>query len=125
MTIGSAPDQLTQAQLESTLRAAANALRGPVDPGDFKAYPPVVVAHSDSEIAPDRFKIPAHEGHIATLRIPVPELTLFHPASIATPVASEGADGARWRLETPPGGHWFAYAASCHDDPDELPAVQE
>lgn len=29
---------LTQQQLESTLLAAANALRGPVDPGDFKAY---------------------------------------------------------------------------------------
>jgi type I restriction enzyme M protein len=29
---------LTQRQLESTLWAAANALRGPVDPGDFKAY---------------------------------------------------------------------------------------
>lgn len=29
---------LTQQQLESTLWAAANALRGPVDPGDFKAY---------------------------------------------------------------------------------------
>lgn len=32
------PGQLTQQQLESTLWAAANALRGPVDPGDFKAY---------------------------------------------------------------------------------------
>lgn len=30
--------QLTQAQLESALWAAANALRGPVDPGDYKAY---------------------------------------------------------------------------------------
>lgn len=30
--------QLTQQQLESTLWTAANALRGPVDPGDFKAY---------------------------------------------------------------------------------------
>lgn len=29
---------MTQQQLESTLWAAANALRGPVDPGDFKAY---------------------------------------------------------------------------------------
>ena len=29
---------MTQKQLESTLWAAANALRGPVDPGDFKAY---------------------------------------------------------------------------------------
>lgn len=29
---------MTQRQLESTLWAAANALRGPVDPGDFKAY---------------------------------------------------------------------------------------
>lgn len=29
---------LTQGQLESALWAAANALRGPVDPGDFKAY---------------------------------------------------------------------------------------
>ncbi|TFD28670.1 type I restriction-modification system subunit M [Cryobacterium lyxosi] len=29
---------LTQSQLESTLWAAANALRGPVDPGDFKSY---------------------------------------------------------------------------------------
>lgn len=29
---------LTQRQLESTLLTAANALRGPVDPGDFKAY---------------------------------------------------------------------------------------
>jgi type I restriction enzyme M protein len=32
------PGHLTQRQLESTLLAAANALRGPVDPGDFKAY---------------------------------------------------------------------------------------
>lgn len=32
------PDQLTQQKLESTLWDAANALRGPVDPGDFKAY---------------------------------------------------------------------------------------
>ena len=32
------PGHLTQRQLESTLWAAANALRGPVDPGDFKAY---------------------------------------------------------------------------------------
>lgn len=32
------PQHLTQQQLESTLWAAANALRGPVDPGDFKAY---------------------------------------------------------------------------------------
>ncbi|WP_159619423.1 type I restriction-modification system subunit M [Arthrobacter zhaoguopingii] len=32
------PNHLTQQQLESTLWAAANALRGPVDPGDFKAY---------------------------------------------------------------------------------------
>lgn len=29
---------LSQQQLESTLWSAANALRGPVDPGDFKAY---------------------------------------------------------------------------------------
>ncbi|WP_026535772.1 type I restriction-modification system subunit M [Arthrobacter sp. H14] len=29
---------MTQAKLESTLWAAANSLRGPVDPGDFKAY---------------------------------------------------------------------------------------
>ena len=29
---------MTQRQLESTLWAAANALRGPVDPGDFKQY---------------------------------------------------------------------------------------
>ncbi|QGF23780.1 type I restriction-modification system subunit M [Raineyella fluvialis] len=32
------PARLTQRELESTLWAAANALRGPVDPGDFKAY---------------------------------------------------------------------------------------
>jgi type I restriction enzyme M protein len=32
------PGHLTQQQLESTLWSAANALRGPVDPGDFKAY---------------------------------------------------------------------------------------
>lgn len=32
------PGHLTQRQLESTLWAAANALRGPVDPGDYKAY---------------------------------------------------------------------------------------
>ncbi|EMY36112.1 type I restriction-modification system, M subunit [Arthrobacter crystallopoietes BAB-32] len=32
------PNHLSQQQLESTLWAAANALRGPVDPGDFKAY---------------------------------------------------------------------------------------
>lgn len=31
-------DVMTQQQLESTLWSAANALRGPVDPGDFKAY---------------------------------------------------------------------------------------
>lgn len=30
--------QLTQRQLESALWSAANALRGPVDPGDYKAY---------------------------------------------------------------------------------------
>lgn len=29
---------MTQARLESALWAAANALRGPVDPRDFKAY---------------------------------------------------------------------------------------
>lgn len=29
---------LTQRELEQALWAAANALRGPVDPGDFKAY---------------------------------------------------------------------------------------
>ncbi|WP_289018204.1 class I SAM-dependent DNA methyltransferase [uncultured Ornithinimicrobium sp.] len=39
MTLSSTDDQtMTQRQLESTLWAAANALRGPVDPGDFKAY---------------------------------------------------------------------------------------
>lgn len=32
------PGHLTQQRLESTLWAAANSLRGPVDPGDFKAY---------------------------------------------------------------------------------------
>ncbi len=32
------PAHLTQQQLESTLWTAANALRGPVDPSDFKAY---------------------------------------------------------------------------------------
>jgi type I restriction enzyme M protein len=32
------PDHLTKEKLESTLLGAANALRGPVDPGDFKAY---------------------------------------------------------------------------------------
>lgn len=32
------PGHLTQRHLESTLWSAANALRGPVDPGDFKAY---------------------------------------------------------------------------------------
>lgn len=32
------PDHLTQRELESALWSAANALRGPVDPGDFKAY---------------------------------------------------------------------------------------
>ncbi|PYY33784.1 DNA methylase [Curtobacterium sp. MCJR17_055] len=32
------PDHLTQRELEQALWAAANALRGPVDPGDFKAY---------------------------------------------------------------------------------------
>jgi type I restriction enzyme M protein len=32
------PSQLTQRQLESALWAAANALRGPVDPGDFKSF---------------------------------------------------------------------------------------
>lgn len=30
--------KMSQARLQSTLWAAANALRGPVDPGDFKAY---------------------------------------------------------------------------------------
>ncbi len=29
---------ITQAELESRLWAAANSLRGPVDPSDFKAY---------------------------------------------------------------------------------------
>lgn len=39
MTLSSTePQHVTQRQLESTLWAAANALRGPVDPGDFKAY---------------------------------------------------------------------------------------
>ena len=39
MTVDSPDGALvTQRQLESTLWAAANALRGPVDPGDFKAY---------------------------------------------------------------------------------------
>lgn len=39
MTVGpGSGNQLSQQQLESTLWAAANALRGPVDPGDFKAY---------------------------------------------------------------------------------------
>lgn len=39
MTLSAAnPDHLTQRELEQTLWAAANALRGPVDPGDFKAY---------------------------------------------------------------------------------------
>lgn len=39
MTINATEAQhLTQRQLEQTLWKAANALRGPVDPGDFKAY---------------------------------------------------------------------------------------
>jgi type I restriction enzyme M protein len=39
VTLSPGLDQhLTQAQLQSLLWAAANALRGPVDPGDFKAY---------------------------------------------------------------------------------------
>lgn len=39
MTLASTePHHLTQSQLESALWAAANALRGPVDPGDFKSY---------------------------------------------------------------------------------------
>jgi len=40
VTLDGAPNSqhLTQRQLESALWAAANALRGPVDPGDFKAY---------------------------------------------------------------------------------------
>ncbi len=38
MTLPASAPTLTQGQLESTLWAAANALRGPVDPGDFKAY---------------------------------------------------------------------------------------
>lgn len=39
MTIDAASSrQLTQAKLETTLWTAANALRGPVDPGDYKAY---------------------------------------------------------------------------------------
>lgn len=33
-----ATTQMSQQQLEATLWRAANALRGPVDPGDFKAY---------------------------------------------------------------------------------------
>lgn len=32
------PEALTQQELESRLWAAANSLRGPVDPSDFKAY---------------------------------------------------------------------------------------
>lgn len=39
MTLNSTDSgHLTQRQLEGTLWSAANALRGPVDPGDFKAY---------------------------------------------------------------------------------------
>lgn len=39
MTISDAKSQhLTQQELEATLWAAANALRGPVDAGDYKAY---------------------------------------------------------------------------------------
>ncbi|MEI2268115.1 type I restriction-modification system subunit M [Microbacterium sp. No. 7] len=39
MTLAPAdPAHLTQRELEQALWAAANALRGPVDPGDFKAY---------------------------------------------------------------------------------------
>lgn len=39
MTLGVGDSQrLTQGQLESALWSAANALRGPVDPGDYKAY---------------------------------------------------------------------------------------
>ncbi|MDJ0322000.1 class I SAM-dependent DNA methyltransferase [Pseudarthrobacter sp. PS3-L1] len=39
MTLSSTePQHLTQRQLEAAMLAAANALRGPVDPGDFKAY---------------------------------------------------------------------------------------
>lgn len=39
MTLAPAnPDHLTQRELEQALLGAANALRGPVDPGDFKAY---------------------------------------------------------------------------------------
>lgn len=39
MTIdASTPTQMTQQQLEAVLWRAANSLRGPVDPGDFKAY---------------------------------------------------------------------------------------
>lgn len=39
MTLAPAnPDHLTQRELEQALWGAANALRGPVDPGDFKAY---------------------------------------------------------------------------------------
>ncbi|MFJ5962044.1 type I restriction-modification system subunit M [Pseudarthrobacter oxydans] len=39
MTLSSTESQhLTQRQLEQTLWEAANALRGPVDPGDFKAF---------------------------------------------------------------------------------------
>ena len=32
------PTHITQRQLESTLWSAANALRGPIDPGDFKSF---------------------------------------------------------------------------------------
>ena len=39
MTLAPAnPDHLTQRELEQALWAAANAFRGPVDPGDFKSY---------------------------------------------------------------------------------------
>ena len=39
MTIeGGTTTQMSQQQLEATLWRAANSLRGPVDPGDFKAY---------------------------------------------------------------------------------------
>lgn len=38
MTLPTSAPTLTQSQLESSLWAAANALRGPVDAGDFKAY---------------------------------------------------------------------------------------
>ena len=60
MTLAPAnPDHLTQREIEQALWAAANALRGPVDAGDFKAYVfPLVAALLSPLTAPTAHSAP-------------------------------------------------------------------